>query len=103
MDDSLNTTLQRLLSLFRLDRIGALAYRLAGGGRMSPVYLYLYNLTHRYLTSGLLVGHWALAVGAEWAMLAVPILLPGDRGIFGNTWKPTALPFEPIEIGTASG
>jgi hypothetical protein len=39
---------------------------------------------------------WAvLAGGPEWAMLAVPIHLSGDRGLFGNVYKPVSLPFEP--------
>ena len=75
---------------------GAVAYRRAGGGRIAPVYHHLYNLTHSYVVAGLWVGLWALALGGfEWAMLAVPIHLSGDRGLFGNTYKPTALPFEP--------
>ena len=38
---------------------------------------------------------WAVAGGGlEWAMLAIPLHLAGDRGIFGNGFKPFALPFE---------
>ena len=38
---------------------------------------------------------WALVGGGfEWAMLALPLHLAGDRGIFGNGFKPRALPFE---------
>jgi hypothetical protein len=74
---------------------GALAYRRVGG-RIAPVYHHLYNLTHSYLTGGLIVGLWALAAGGfDWAMLAVPLHLSGDRGIFGNTYKPVELAFEP--------
>jgi hypothetical protein len=75
---------------------GAVASRRAGGGRIAPVYHHLYNLTHSYLTCGVAVGLWALALGGfEWAMLAVPLHLSGDRGLFGNTYKPITLPFEP--------
>lgn len=75
---------------------GAIAYRRHGGGKISPVYHYLYNLTHSYLTAGVAVALWALAAGGfEWAMLAIPIHYSGDRGLFGNIYKPTELPFEP--------
>lgn len=75
---------------------GALAYRRGGGGRIAPLYHHMYNLTHSYVIGGVAVGLWALAGdGFEWAMLAVPIHLSGDRGIFGNTYKPASLPFEP--------
>ena len=75
---------------------GAIAVRRAGGGRISPIYHHLYNVTHSYLVAGAGVAVWAVARGsAEWAMLAVPIHLSGDRGIFGNVYKPVSLPFEP--------
>jgi hypothetical protein len=80
---------------------GAVAYR-RGGGRVAPLYHHLYNLTHSYLTGGLAVGLWAWALGGfEWAMLAVPIHLSGDRGLFGNTYKPASLPFEPAPVAQA--
>ncbi|HEV3257967.1 MAG TPA: hypothetical protein VG013_13860 [Gemmataceae bacterium] len=84
---------------------GAFAYRRAGGGRITPFYHHLYNLTHSYLTAGVVAGVWALTLGGfEWAMLALPIHLSGDRGLFGNTYKPTALPFEPAAApGAGSG
>jgi hypothetical protein len=75
---------------------GAIAFRRANGRRIGARYHHLYNFTHSYLVTGLLVGLWALAHGSfEWAMLAVPIHLAGDRGLFGNTYKPVSLPFEP--------
>jgi hypothetical protein len=77
---------------------GAIAQRRAGKGRISPLFHHLYNFTHSYLVAGCLVGLWALALGHfEWAMLAVPIHLSIDRGLFGNTYKPSSLPFEPQE------
>jgi hypothetical protein len=76
---------------------GAIAFKRAGGGPIAARYHHLYNLTHSYLTTGVLVGLWAFAQGSfEWAMLAVPIHLAGDRGLFGNTYKPPSLPFEPV-------
>ena len=74
---------------------GAIASRRASGGRIAPIYHHLYNVTHSYLTAGIAVGIWALVRGgAEWAMLALPIHLSSDRGIFGNVYKPVSLPFE---------
>jgi hypothetical protein len=76
---------------------GAIAYRRRGGGRISVVYHYLYNITHSYLVAMAAVGVWALTIeGFEWAMLAMPIHLSGDRGLFGNVFKPLALSFEPV-------
>jgi hypothetical protein len=75
---------------------GAIAARRAGAaGRAAPLHHHLYNVTHSYLTAGLVAGLWALVAGPEWAMLAAPIHLAGDRGLFGNTYKPVELPFEP--------
>src|SRR5207237_7475245 len=75
---------------------GAVAYRRGGGGRIAPLYHHLYNLTHSYLVAAAAIALWAaLAGGLEWAMLAIPIHLSSDRGWFGNTFKPTSLPFEP--------
>lgn len=77
---------------------GAIAYRSAGGQKIAPIYHHLYNVTHSYLTAAVAVGLWAIAAnGFEWAMLAIPIHYSGDRGIFGNTYKPLSLPFEPTE------
>lgn len=81
---------------------GAIAYRRQGGGRIAPIYHHLYNVTHSFLTGGAAVALWALATGgAEWAMLAIPIHYLGDRGIFGNIYKPTSLAFEPVTQQTA--
>lgn len=78
---------------------GAIAYHRAGGAPLPPLYHHLYNVMHSYITTGAAVGLWALIGGGlEWAMLAVPIHLAGDRGIFGNTYKPTSLPFEPAAV-----
>jgi hypothetical protein len=78
---------------------GAIAFRRAEGARIAPTYHNLYNLTHNYLTAGVAAALWALAAGQlEWAMLALPIHLSGDRGLFGNTYKPVSLPFEPHAV-----
>ena len=77
---------------------GAIAQRRARSAAISPLFHHLYNFTHSYLVAGAFIGLWALALGHfEWAMLAVPIHLSIDRGLFGNTYKPTSLPFEPQE------
>jgi hypothetical protein len=76
---------------------GAIAFRLSARGKIAPIYHRLYNLTHSYLTAGVVAGVWATAAGSfEWAMLALPIHLSSDRGFFGNTYKPASLPFEPV-------
>ena len=78
---------------------GAIALRRVESARISPIYHHLYNLTHNYLTAGVAAGLWVLAAGHfEWAMLALPIHLSGDRGLFGNTYKPVSLPFEPHAV-----
>jgi hypothetical protein len=75
---------------------GAAAFRKAGGKTISPTFHLLYNLTHNYVVVGVALALWAFAIdGLEWAMLAVPIHLSGDRGLLGNFSKPLSLPFEP--------
>jgi hypothetical protein len=77
---------------------GALAFRRSRDGKISHFYHHIYNFTHSYLVAGVAVALWGLALGRlEWAMVAIPIHLSGDRGLFGNTYKPTSLPFEPGE------
>jgi hypothetical protein len=83
---------------------GAIAARRAGSGRIAPLYHHLYNLTHSYVTAAAAAALWGLAIGGpEWAMLALPIHLAGDRGVFGNFYKPTSLPFEPAAEGEGTG
>ena len=75
---------------------GALAHRKASGERVGRIYYTLYNTTHSALFGALLVSlWWSWAGGPEWAMLAVPIHLCGDRAIFGNFFKNPREPFEP--------
>jgi hypothetical protein len=74
---------------------GAIAYRRSPDKRISRAYYVLYNAAHSLLTAGAAVGLWCLLVTPEWALLAVPIHLFGDRGLFGNTLKPFGVSFEP--------
>jgi len=79
---------------------GAIAAHRARGGRIAAVFHHLYNVTHSFLTAFAVIAIWTLAAGGpEWAMLAIPIHLGGDRGLFGNTYKPVGLPFEPPPSG----
>lgn len=74
---------------------GALAVRRGGGRRIARGYYVAYNVMHSLVTAGVLAGAWALSVGPEWALLALPIHLMGDRALFGNSMKPFSVPFEP--------
>ena len=74
---------------------GARAYRRSPDGRISRVYYVLYNTTHSMVTAGAVVGIWCLLAGPEWALLAVPLHLLGDRALFGNSLKSFSVPFEP--------
>lgn len=78
---------------------GAIKYHRQKGGPISPAYHHAYNIMHSYLTATAWVGIWALAIGGfEWAMMAIPIHLSGDRGLFGNFYKPSSLSFEPVPV-----
>ena len=78
---------------------GALAFRRARGSAIAPVFHWLYNATHNFVTAALVAAAWTLAAGGpEWAMLALPLHLAGDRGVFGNGFKPPAEPFEPAPV-----
>jgi hypothetical protein len=79
---------------------GAIAYRRSRNGRVSRVYYVLYNSTHSLLSAGLVVALWAWLIGPEWALLAVPIHLFGDRALFGNQLKPFGVPFEPKRLAS---
>jgi hypothetical protein len=74
---------------------GAIAYHRSETKRISKVYYVLYNTMHSLATQSAVVGLWALVFGWEWALLAVPIHLFGDRALFGNFLKPFAVRFEP--------
>ncbi|MDT0380543.1 hypothetical protein RM572_17460 [Streptomyces sp. DSM 42041] len=76
---------------------GALAHRRRGAGRVPRGYYVAYNTMHSLVTAGAVAGLWALLVRPEWALLALPIHLMGDRALFGNTFKPFGVSFEPSE------
>ena len=73
---------------------GASAFR-RGDGRVPPLCYVLYNVTHNFLTQGVIAGAWCIVAGPEWALLAIPIHLLGDRALFGNFLKPLSISFEP--------
>lgn len=75
---------------------GAIAYRRSPTHTISKNYYVAYNTMHSLLTGGAMAGLWALAVKPEWALLAVPIHLFGDRSLFGNSLKPFGIEFEPV-------
>ncbi len=74
---------------------GAIAFRRSPDHTIPKAYYVLYNTMHSLLTQGAVVGLWGWLVGWEWALLAIPFHLAGDRGLFGNFMKTFALPFEP--------
>jgi hypothetical protein len=74
---------------------GAVAWRRAHGRLNTRTYHVLYNLMHNFLTAGAVAAIWSLTRGPEWALLALPIHLCGDRALFGNFLKPFGLSFEP--------
>jgi hypothetical protein len=75
---------------------GAVAYRRARAGDIPRGFYVLYNSMHSFVSAGAVAGAWCLLVRPEWALLALPIHLCGDRAIFGNFLKPFGLSFEPV-------
>jgi hypothetical protein len=73
--------------------------RRSGSHRSIPAVIHkLYNFGHCFAVVALFCGVWWLATGSfEWAMLAFPIHLTGDRSIFGNIYKPLGTAFEPVK------
>ncbi|GAA2581680.1 hypothetical protein SMC26_12095 [Actinomadura fulvescens] len=74
---------------------GAIAFRRSASGRISKNYYLAYNLMHSMITQGAIIVLWGFTIGWEWALLAIPWHIFGDRGIWGNFLKPFSLPFEP--------
>ncbi|MYS81504.1 hypothetical protein [Embleya scabrispora] len=74
---------------------GAIAFRRSTTKRIPKGYYIAYNTMHSLITQAAVIGVWIGLSGAEWALLAIPIHLCADRGVFGNFLKPFALPFEP--------
>jgi hypothetical protein len=77
---------------------GAIAYRRARDGRIPKVYYILYNTMHSFATHAVVLGVWGAVAGFEWAFLAVPIHLCGDRAVFGNFLKSFRVRFEPVAV-----
>lgn len=75
---------------------GAIAFHRSETKNISKVYYVLYNTMHSWVTQGLVVLLWIWVGGAEWALLALPLHLCGDRALFGNFLKTFSLPFEPV-------
>src|SRR5947209_16968602 len=63
---------------------GAIAYRRSADRRISKIYYILYITMHSLITCTVVVGLWLWLFGPEWALLAVPFHVFGDRGVFGN-------------------
>ena len=76
---------------------GAIAYRISKDKKISRTFYVLYNTMHSLISASFVALLWCLTMGMEWALLALPIHLCGDRAIFGNFLKPFALSFEPKE------
>lgn len=74
---------------------GAIAHQLTRG-KAPVVFYYLYNFTHNLVTSLVVAALWAYFVAPEWALLAIPIHLCGDRSLFGNSMKSRHVSFEPV-------
>ncbi|MFG2463572.1 hypothetical protein ACGFWE_41915 [Streptomyces sp. NPDC048523] len=75
---------------------GAIAFRRSKGEPIPKAYYVLYNVMHSLITQGAVAAVWCWVAGPEWALLALPFHLFGDRGLFGNFMKSFALPFEPV-------
>ena len=75
---------------------GAVAFRRSPTADISHAYYVAYNVMHSLFTWTVLLGLWAWLIGPEWALLAVPIHLLGDRALFGNSLKPFGVSFEPV-------
>lgn len=74
---------------------GAIAFRFSKTKRISFIYYITYNFTHSFITILAVSLLWCLWTGPEWALLAMPLHLCGDRALFGNFIKPFATFFEP--------
>jgi hypothetical protein len=75
---------------------GAIAFHRSRTKRISKAYYVMYNIMHSLVTQSVVVLLWGWLVGWEWALLAIPFHLFGDRGLFGNFLKPFGLSFEPV-------
>ncbi|HVR38681.1 MAG TPA: hypothetical protein VMU84_06270 [Thermoanaerobaculia bacterium] len=73
--------------------------RRSGEHRSIPGIIHkLYNFGHSFAGITLFCAIWWLFTRQlEWAMLAFPIHLAGDRSVFGNIYKPLGTAFEPVK------
>ena len=73
--------------------------RRSGDHRSIPTIIHqLYNFGHSFAGITLFCAIWWLFTRQlEWAMLAFPIHLAGDRSVFGNIYKPFGTAFEPVK------
>ena len=61
------------------------------------IFYTLYNVTHSITVNAGVIAVWYFLTGTwEWAMLALPIHLLGDRSLFGSIYKSSGLSFEPV-------
>ncbi len=74
---------------------GAIAHHRSSTKLIAKGYYVAYNVMHSLVTASVIAGLWALLVRPEWALLALPIHLLGDRALFGNSLKPFGISFEP--------
>lgn len=75
---------------------GAIAYRRSKNGEISKLFYVLYNSMHSLVSGAAVAAIWTLFFGLEWALLAIPIHLFGDRALFGNFLKQFNVSFEPV-------
>jgi len=75
---------------------GAWAQRRAGRQPIARIYYHLYNFTHSGWTLAAAAVAWTVLYRPEWAMLALPLHLYGDRGLLGNFRKPPGGLFEEV-------
>lgn len=75
---------------------GTIAFHRSGTKRISKVYYVLYNTMHSLATQTLVALSIIMVDGPQWALLALPVHLFGDRALFGNFLKPFGLSFEPV-------
>jgi hypothetical protein len=73
---------------------GAIAYK-KHGEKTPKIYYVLYNSMHSLTPWIVGIGSWCVLVGPQWAFLAIPLHLAGDRAIFGNSMKTFQVTFEP--------
>jgi len=74
---------------------GAYAYRRSPDGRVKRRYYAAYNTAHSVLTASAVAALWSKRRGPEWALLAIPLHIGIDRGLFGNFMRPFSVAFEP--------